>query len=117
MNFLPARRAGDDADLGEGVRIPLPPELRQTAPEAITVGIRPEHLIVGANGAFRYKVETIEALGADSLVHGAFGQGTLVVRVDGHATPAAGDSLAFEPMPGKLYFFDTASGKRLRAAA
>jgi len=102
MNFLPARRDGDGVDLGEGVRMPLPPELRAAAPESITVGIRPEHLAVGSGGNFRFKVETIEALGADSLVHGAFGQGTLVVRVDGHATPQPGDALEFQAMPGKV---------------
>jgi sn-glycerol 3-phosphate transport system ATP-binding protein len=117
MNFVPARRVGDAVDLGEGVQVPLPAELRGNAPEAITVGVRPEHLLPAADGLFRIKVETIEALGADSLVHGAFGAGTLVVRVDGHETPTAGDALAFTPMPGKLFFFDTASGKRLRAAA
>jgi sn-glycerol 3-phosphate transport system ATP-binding protein len=57
----------------------------------------------------------VEALGADSLLHGAFGGGILVARVDGHKTPKAGEALAFSPMPGKLYFFDTATGKRLRA--
>jgi len=117
MNFLPARRAGDSVELAEGVRVSLPPELRATAPEAITVGVRPEHLRLGADGKFRLKVDTIEALGADSLVHTVFGEGALVVRVDGHMTPKPGEMLAFEPMAGKLYFFDTASGKRLRAAA
>jgi sn-glycerol 3-phosphate transport system ATP-binding protein len=117
MNFIPARRSGDAVDLGEGVRIPLPAALRASAPEAITVGVRPEHLVLDAQGPFRFNVETIEALGADSLVHGTFGQGTLVVRVEGHLTPRADESLAFSPMPDKLYFFDTGSGKRLRATA
>ncbi|MGE5616562.1 MAG: sn-glycerol-3-phosphate import ATP-binding protein UgpC [Bacillota bacterium] len=117
MNFIAARRAGDRVDLGDGVSVALPAELRAGAPEAITVGVRPEHLVPpsGDGPTFRFKVETVEALGADSLVHGAFGNGTLVVRVDGHATPQAGETLAFAPMPNKLYFFDTASGKRLRA--
>ena len=116
MNFIPARRAGDAVDLGDGVRVPLPPELRATKAEAITVGVRPEHLVseAGEGPTFRFKVETVEALGADSLVHGAFGQGSLVVRVDGHATPEAGETLGFAPMPNKLFFFDTATGKRLR---
>ena len=119
MNFLPARRAGDAVDLGGAVQVPLPAELRATAPEAITVGIRPEHLVAagGAGPTFQFKVETVEALGADSLVHGAFGQGWIVARVDGHQTPEPGATLGFTPMPNKLYFFDTASGKRLRPAA
>ncbi len=118
MNFLPARRTGDAVDLGGAVQVPLPAELRASAPEAITVGIRPEHLVAadGAGPTFQFKVETVEALGADSLVHGAFGQGVIVARVDGHQTPEAGATLAFTPMPNKLYFFDTASGKRLRPA-
>ena len=71
--------------------------------------------MAGGDGpAFRFRVETVEALGADSLVHGAFGEGTVVARVDGHATPQVGSELTFHAMPGKLFFFDTATGKRLR---
>ena len=112
MNFLAGRREGTDVVVA-GTRVALPAALASTALEAITVGVRPEHLVAG-DGPFRFKVDTVEALGADSLVHGAFGEGTIVARVDGHATPALGADLAFDPMPGKLYFFDTATGKRLR---
>jgi sn-glycerol 3-phosphate transport system ATP-binding protein len=115
MNFLPGKRVGDDIDLGEGVRVPIPAELRARAPEAITVGVRPEHLVVagGSGPAINLKVDTVEALGADSLLHCMLGASTLVVRVDGHVTPAPGTSLSVSAMPGKTYFFDTASGKRL----
>jgi sn-glycerol 3-phosphate transport system ATP-binding protein len=117
MNFIPARRAGDAVDLGDSVSLPLPRELRDAAPEAITVGVRPEHLAAaaGEGATFRFKVETVEALGADSHVHGLFGQVPMVARVDGHEKPEPGETLAFSPLPNRLYFFDTASGKRLRA--
>ena len=117
MNFLPGKRAGDAVDVGGGVLVPLPAELRTGAPQAITVGVRPEHLELGegAGPVFRFKVDTVEALGADSLVHGLLGDAMLVARVDGHATPEAGASLVFHARDGKLHFFDTASGKRLRA--
>ena len=115
MNFLPGKRAGDVVEVG-ALRLPLPAELRSNAPEAVTVGVRPEHLEGGGGQgqAFTFKVDTVEALGADSLVHGLVGDGILVARVDGHATPAIGESLTFHARPGKLYFFDTATGKRLR---
>ena len=114
MNFLPGRRSGDAVDVGEGLAIALPAQLRDKAKGEVTVGIRPEHLVAGGPGpVFRFKVETVEALGADSLVHGAFGSGTVVARVDGHATPSPGEALAFAAMPERIYFFDTASGKRL----
>src|SRR5512132_1329417 len=116
MNFLPGRREGDAVDVGGDIRVPLPPELRAKAADAVTVGVRPEHLVPGegAGPLFRFVVETVEALGADSMVHGALGGGTLVARVDGHVTPRPGASMVFSARPNKLYFFDTASGKRLR---
>src|SRR5688572_9065940 len=75
MNFLAGRRVGDEVEVAEGVRVALPPELRAGAGEAVTVGVRPEHLLVsGGEGArFNLKVDTVEALGADSLVHCALG--------------------------------------------
>ncbi len=116
MNFLPGRRVGDAIEAG-ALRIPLPAGLRDKVSDAVTVGIRPEHLEAGGGEgpAFTFKVDTVEALGADSLVHGDVGGATIVARVDGHATPEAGKSLTFHARPGKLYFFDSGTGKRLRA--
>ena len=70
MNFLPGKRGGDARGRGRGrAHRRCPQGLRSVAGEAVTVGIRPEHLELGnrAGTAFRFKVETIEALGADSL--------------------------------------------------
>jgi sn-glycerol 3-phosphate transport system ATP-binding protein len=115
MNFLPGQRAGDTVDIAGAVRVELPPELRANAPPAVTVGVRPEHLVPAAAGAgtFRFAVETVEALGADSHVHGDFGGAPLVARLEGHSKPRVGEAMAFSVMPGKLHFFDTATGKRL----
>jgi len=119
MNFLPGERAGGEVALAGGVRVPVPAELRAMAPAAITVGVRPEHLgpATGEGPEFRFEVETVEALGADSLVHGRCGDSAIVARVDGHAKPQPGTTLTFAAKPGRLYFFDSASGKRLRPAA
>jgi sn-glycerol 3-phosphate transport system ATP-binding protein len=117
MNFMPGRRSGDGVEVGSGVVIPLPPALRAVAGAEITVGVRPEHFVSGAGEGPRFtlRVDTVEALGADSLLHAAFNGSHLVVRIEGHATPAAGSPLDVSILPGKAYFFDTASGKRLRA--
>jgi sn-glycerol 3-phosphate transport system ATP-binding protein len=116
MNFLPGQRVGDEVEVG-GVRVPLPAPLRANAPAATTVGIRPEHLtretIPGT--VFRFRIETVEALGADSLLHGLLGDAPIVTRVSGHVTPQMGETLEFRALPDQVKFFDTASGKRLRA--
>jgi sn-glycerol 3-phosphate transport system ATP-binding protein len=115
MNFLPGRREGAEVVVADTVRLPLPPSLQREAPEAITVGVRPEHLLRGAPSGplFRFTVETVEALGADSLLHGVLASHAIVARVEGHVTPEPGEALSFAAMPDKVHFFDTASGKRL----
>jgi sn-glycerol 3-phosphate transport system ATP-binding protein len=117
MNFLPGRRDGDAVEVGGGVKVPLPQGLRASAPQSLVVGIRPEHFALAISGGieFRLAVENVEALGADSLVHAVFDGTPLVARIDGHVTPTAGEVLAFSVQPQRLYFFDAASGKRLRA--
>jgi sn-glycerol 3-phosphate transport system ATP-binding protein len=115
MNFLPGRREGTEVVVADSVRLGLPASLQREAPEAITVGVRPEHLLRGASSGplFRFTVETVEALGADSLLHGVLGPHAIVARVEGHVTPQPGEALVFAAMPDKVHFFDTASGKRL----
>jgi len=117
MNFMPGRRAGDGVEVGEGVVVPLPPGIRDKAGEQVTVGVRPEHFVAasGSGPVFKLHVDTVEALGADSLLHAGFNGTLLVVRIEGHATPQAGTALDVSIMPGKAYFFDTATGKRLKA--
>ena len=59
----------------------------------MTVGVRPEHFVAGAGGGgpvFRLHVDTVESLGADSLLHAGFNGTLLVVRIEGHSTPQAG---------------------------
>jgi len=116
MNLLPGRLSAsrETVDAGGGVRVPLPVELRAVAREDVTVGIRPEHLAAGDGpAALRFTVETVEALGADSLVHGMVGGASVVARVEGHVTPRPGEALSFAPLPGKIHFFDSETGRRL----
>src|SRR6476469_9331863 len=82
MNFLPGERRGDAVDLGGGVQVPLPEGLSD-APPQITVGVRPEHLVAGeaAGTVFRFRVETLETLGADSLLHGTVVRHAMMARV------------------------------------
>ncbi|HZZ93111.1 MAG TPA: sn-glycerol-3-phosphate import ATP-binding protein UgpC [Usitatibacter sp.] len=115
MNFLPGRREGDSVVVGAGLRLPLPGRLQREGSDAITVGVRPEHLVRGAPSGplFRFAVDTVEALGADSLLHGVLDAHPIVARVEGHVTPQSGEALTFAAMPDKVHYFDTASGKRL----
>src|SRR4249919_1981578 len=45
MNFLPGKREGSEVVIGSGTRIALPAPIASATLEAITVGVRPEHLL------------------------------------------------------------------------
>jgi sn-glycerol 3-phosphate transport system ATP-binding protein len=115
MNFIPGKIREGMLDIGEGSTLPLPEALRARVKDGdgVTLGVRPEHLARTQNAGMPFRVETVEALGADSLIHGVLAGAPLVVRVDGHAQPPAGEVMSIAPQPGKLYFFDSANGKRL----
>jgi multiple sugar transport system ATP-binding protein len=140
MGFLPAEV--------EGARLRLP-MLELELPSApgggggrrrVLAGIRPEHFAVaegGADGrpAFEIKVEMVEWLGADQLVHfdqpiGSAdgleslpaeldleqprdGSLRLVARIDGARELAEGDRLGLTIDAGRVVLFDPGSGARL----
>ncbi|PLL12449.1 sugar ABC transporter ATP-binding protein [Tabrizicola sp. TH137] len=80
---------------------------------AATIGIRPEHLEIGAGGPWQGTVGLSEHLGSDTFLKVALDTGeTLTVRAGGEVALRHGDSIALAPQVGKIHRFD-ASGKAL----
>ena len=114
MNFLPGRVKGAVLEIGDGLSMPIPVSMKEKMPEgaAITFGIRPEHLQIGESG-LPLTVDSAEALGADSLIHGKLGAHSVVLRCDGHAKFDVGAGLLVAPAADKHYYFETVSGTRI----
>jgi sn-glycerol 3-phosphate transport system ATP-binding protein len=116
MNFLPADLvgAGTAAQLAAGPLIPFADGPRPGANgHRLTVGIRPEHLELAADG-FDLLIDLIEPLGSETLIHGHQTGGeeqSLVVRLAGAAP--AGERLTVRLQPQHLHVFDRASGRRI----
>jgi multiple sugar transport system ATP-binding protein len=96
--------------------IPVPREITDTA-AGLVIGIRPEHLVVGATGV-EMQIDMVEELGADAYLYGriagsdnTFGQ-PLVARADGQDPPPRGSRVRLHPQPGHLHFFGV-DGQRL----
>ena len=82
-------------------------------PAGQILGIRPEHLDLAAEG-WELKVDTIELLGAERLVHAHLGHETLTLRLDASmAAPKAGELFHAKPKEGCVHHFDAETGKRL----
>jgi len=112
MNFLPGRLVLD----GTAVQLdagPLVPLAGRRIGDAVTLGIRPEHLTLGGEG-LTLTVDLIEPLGSETLVHGrvagATGE-TIAVRVPGVVRPA--ETMTVAVQADQAHVFDAGTGKRI----
>src|SRR5262245_28039199 len=124
MNFLAGKVAADAQSIdlaGTGaarVTLPLarPTSAKPGAPVAL--GVRPEHLQPASDGPLAFEIELAEPLGADTLLHGRFGEARelVTVRQAGHVIARPGEKRQFKAEPGHLHLFDSQSGRRLADA-
>jgi multiple sugar transport system ATP-binding protein len=115
MNLFTLPVVDSSVSLGDWV-IALPREIAGAGGE-IVLGVRPEHLDVGAAGV-EMEVDVVEELGADAYLYGRIaGSGKVidqpvVARADGWHPPRTGSRVRLRPDPGHLHFFG-ADGRRL----
>jgi sn-glycerol 3-phosphate transport system ATP-binding protein len=119
MNFLPGRVAADGAAVelpgGETLAVGRTPA---EPGRPVTIGIRPEHLVLAPDAppgrALHLTADLVEALGADTLVHGRLGaDAALLARLPGGVTTRAGDRLTLAVAPDAVHLFDPDTGKAL----
>ncbi|MBH0008638.1 ABC transporter ATP-binding protein [Salinibacterium sp. SWN1162] len=89
-----------------------------TDAKTVTIGIRPEDVLVSTTGSgLPVDVDLVEELGADGYLYGhADIKGErvdIVARVDGRSHPNAGDKVFLTPEPHHVHVFDTETGLRL----
>ena len=114
MNFVPGiAEANGRVALGAAGAVRT--DVRMESGREVTVGVRPEHLNLGAAAeAIRGTVEMIEQLGADTLVHVAADQSQVVARLPHGISPEVGSTLALGAVASRVYVFDRATGARIR---
>jgi sn-glycerol 3-phosphate transport system ATP-binding protein len=85
------------------------------APAALantTLGVRPEHVVMGDADGVEVRVENVEYLGADSLLTCRVGSELLTARVDGRVSLRCGDGTRLGWARGALHFFSGSDGSR-----
>jgi sn-glycerol 3-phosphate transport system ATP-binding protein len=121
MNFLPAKLSAGGAKVAIGgsssAALDLARPLGGADGRDVTLGIRPEHLKPNAGGGSHVdlRVDMVEPLGADTLVHGHFvaAKADVTLRLPGTAQCKPGDVLPLSADPTRLHVFDKESGRRL----
>lgn len=125
MNFLRATVTPEGLHFPTGDRLPLTGDLAgQTAAyqgKTVIVGIRPEHFIVAgaspAGASLTGRVQVVEPLGSDTLVHLTLGDSPFVVRIPPDSPPTVGATMTVGIQSGRLHLFDATTERTLRLAA
>ena len=117
MNFV----SGTVVEVGEtatlisvmGLSVVVPrPAPRATVGQAISVGLRPQHISLG-DGGMLVDVTLVEALGAETVIHGRTSTGERLQAVlAGQHALRTGESVRLAFAPADLHLFDEA-GLRL----
>ena len=111
MNFFPAEVLRQSAD---SLLLPA---------NAHTVGLRPEHVLLGEAGPLEYRVQQVEQMGSTSLLRGTLAGNTgasatpspahFEVVSNGQTSVKAGQTVRLSMPPAALHFFDE-QGARLQ---
>ena len=117
MNLVHGRVSADGSHFehDSGV-LSLPEPCTALAGRAVVLGVRPEHVTLRPEGGLSaFEVETVEALGADHLIHGVLLGQNVVFRVDNHMyIPEVGIRAGLEFSAEHVYWFDPETTKRIR---
>jgi multiple sugar transport system ATP-binding protein len=121
MNFVPAVVAKGGASLSaSGFELPVPDAWRPAVHDGlkVVVGIRPENVREAARGEMatarvRGRVDFVEPLGHEVIVHAKVGDELLVAKADPHRAPEMGSEMDLEVELDALHLFDAASEQRL----
>ena len=128
MNLMSGTVAdGGAAVATSGFLLPLPERWHAAAAalgegRKVVIGVRPENVReagrAGAGGAglpLTARVEFIEALGHEVVVHGRVGEDVLIAKVDPHRAPEMGAEMPLVVDLDAVHLFDAASEQRLAA--
>ena len=90
-------------------------ELPLTAPRSgdVLLGVRPEHVVLQDDAAWRGEVSLVEPTGADTYVVVKTATGDIAVRVSSQSKVRAGDSVGLAVAADHVNWFDTISGMRV----
>jgi sn-glycerol 3-phosphate transport system ATP-binding protein len=124
MNFLAAKVGpdGKSVDLvatgSKPASLPLAVTTSAAPGTPVAVGLRPEHLLPSSDGPLEFRIELAEPLGADTLLHGRFGDARelVTVRQGGHVIAQPGELRRFSIGATRLHLFDSQTGRRIADA-
>jgi multiple sugar transport system ATP-binding protein len=113
MNFLPAKVAGIDeagttVQLASGATLVVPVRPgHHMVGDTVTLGVRPEHLRLAAEGELTGEVKVVERLGGETFLYTQLQDGSmLIVQADGEVSTGVHERIAMKLVPATCHLFD-----------
>ena len=117
MNLLELKKVTGGVQFGNHVIKVDAAVLGKTKAASVTVGVRPEDLVVSKTDGIPVTVHIIEELGADAYLYGQTSNNgkniDVIARVGTNSSLKHGDKVFLKPQGGIIHLFDVASGARL----
>ena len=121
MNFFRARvvssETGSEARFADAI-LPLPNDHAAASKGEVVLGVRPEHLTIGnpkdGGLAFQATIETVEHLGAETLVELSAEGSPLIVKSGRLENLAPDQKVTVSATDQNILLFDADDGQRLR---
>jgi multiple sugar transport system ATP-binding protein len=120
MNFARAKVTGSDLSFSDGNRLPMSAiqigKANGLEGRELIVGVRPEHFepASGSQSEISVKVQVVEPLGSDTLLHFAVGNEMLTARMPPDMRPQAGHDVKIGIDPSKVHLFDVATEQAIQ---
>ncbi|MCB5161116.1 sn-glycerol-3-phosphate import ATP-binding protein UgpC [Marinomonas algarum] len=113
MNLIDATLTDKGIELPDG--LVLPTDTADAHRGAVVWGIRPEHLdVVNESEAdFALRIQAVESLGAETLIHGVVGTESVVVRLSGPHLPEINSLMWLHAPKQHWHLFDANTQQRL----
>src|SRR5437763_5080920 len=112
INLVAGRLDGNAVAVSDAALPVSPPN--GAADRRVLVGLRPEHLDLMPDGPLALRIELLERLGADTILHGRLADGVrMTARTPGHFAPPLGDTARFAIRAERIHLFDPDTGRRL----
>ena len=120
MNFLRFEggfRPGDRSVSLGGTAFATPELLEEAGGRKLALGVRPEHVVISDDGAYRGRIEAVEYLGTTQIVTLSTGHGVVKARTPSDRPARVGDSVGLGFTASTLAVFDAGTGRAFRTVA
>jgi multiple sugar transport system ATP-binding protein len=119
MNLLPfegSLQRGDRSVAYFDARVDVPEVREDFAKGGLTLGVRPEHVVLSESGSIRGRIFAVEYLGTNQIVTVDLDRAMVKARLSSRAAARVGETVGVDFQAQRLVVFNSATGRATQSA-